>query len=130
MSDPMSERYRISDAELLALKDSSDKSQNNKFPHIDESSSLDESDFACFSEIRDVLSRHGKVERFGVTLLHKHFDMQPNEVLVESVSSASRSMTITPDVIDSSDINTIDTQWYLGSSVPLSVVKCRTKWHS
>jgi hypothetical protein len=39
-------------------------------------------------------------------------------------------MTLEPRVVDTGDVSYIDTQWYLGSSIPLSVVKCRTNWHS
>ncbi|TKA65910.1 hypothetical protein B0A55_10495 [Friedmanniomyces simplex] len=33
--------------------------------------------------IRDVFLKHGMHDRYGVSLLHKHFDLAPNERLVE-----------------------------------------------
>jgi hypothetical protein len=75
------------------------------------------------------LEKHGKLDRFGITLLHDHFQTLTNEVLVEKADVSKRTMTMQPEVIDPSNINAVDTQWYLGSSMPLSLVKCRTSWH-
>lgn len=131
MSDPMSERYKLHAAELdeLRRRSSPESPPENSFSTVEDTSPIDASDMNCFAEIREVLAKHGKLERFGVSLLHKHFDLAPREVLLETTDSKGRSMTIQPAMIDSSDINTIDTQWYLGKSIPLSVVKCRTNWH-
>mgnify|MGYP001196725543 CR=1 FL=1 len=129
MSDPMSERYKLSEQELNELRRKSEPSPVNSFVDVESSSPIDSSDMACFEEIRSVLAKHGKLERFGVTLLHKHFDLKEGEVFLETTDSKNRTMTLEPKIIDSSDIRTIDTQWYLGKSIPLSVVKCRTNWH-
>jgi hypothetical protein len=129
MSDPMSERYTLSDEELEKLRQGAESAPVNDFKPVESVNPIDATDMACFSDIRKVLERHGKLERFGVTLLHKHFDLRPHEAFLETTDVAKRSMTVQPHIIDSSDINTIDTQWYLGKSIPLSVVKCRTNWH-
>jgi hypothetical protein len=44
-----------------------------ELPDIDETAPLDASDHSCMKEIRDVLARHDKLNRFGLTLLHTHF---------------------------------------------------------
>ena len=46
---------------------------------IDEVERLSESDQACFDDIREALRKHGKLQRFGVTLLHSHFPVQDDE---------------------------------------------------
>jgi len=131
MSDPMSERYKLTDIEMDELRRRSEAqaAPDNGFAFVEDAHPIDASDMECFAEIRAVLEKYGKLQRFGVSLLHKHFDLAPGEVLLETTDARNRSMSIQPTIIDSSDIQAIDTQWYLGKSVPLSVVKCRTNWH-
>lgn len=46
-------------------------SQNeDKFEDVEE---FNPEDAALFLELREVLLRHGAVDRFGVALLHRHF---------------------------------------------------------
>jgi hypothetical protein len=120
----------LSADELSALIASQQSRPENHFPMLESSASLNPDDLECFGEIREVLRRYGKLDRFGIALMHKHFDLNDGESLVETTNIEQRSMLLEPVIIDSSDINTIDTQWYLGNAVPLSVVKCRTSWHS
>lgn len=129
MSDPMSERYKLSEEELRILRGASRPAPTTEFAPVADLHSLDASDLECFSALRAVLERFGKLDRFGVALLHRHFDLAQGEVLLEKTDVASRTMSLEPAIVDSSDIGTIDTQWYLGRAVPLSVVKCRTNWH-
>ena len=126
MSDPMSERYKLDSEELAKLRDS----ERGPAPPLDTVAPISADDLSCFEEIKAVLERHGKIDRFGITLLHSHFHMSGQEILLEKSNTASRTMVLEPAIIDSSDISLIDTQWYLGASVPLSLVKCRTNWHS
>lgn len=53
-------------------------------------------DQALFGEIKSVLAKHGALHRFGVTLLHKHFDVFEGERLIESCDAATRTLTIQP----------------------------------
>lgn len=86
-------------------------------------------DLECMQEIRKVLERYDKLDRFGVSLLHQHFPLEPGEVLLERSDFADRSMTLRPAIVDPADTTSIDTQWYLGQSMPLSLVKCQTSMH-
>lgn len=65
-------------------------------PDIDDVEVRSEADDACFAEIRDVLKRHSALGRFGVTLLHQHFDIADDELLVEQVDVDTRTLTIRP----------------------------------
>lgn len=56
-------------------------------------------DVACFNELRDVLAKHNKLDRFGLCLLHKHFDVKPDEILVESCDILNRTLTIRPEKV-------------------------------
>lgn len=69
---------------------------HNHLPHGDVVEQFSENDRECFEEIRDVLKRHGKLDRFGITLLHKHFELQEDEMLVENVDEENRIQTIQP----------------------------------
>ncbi len=83
-------------------------------PDIDAVTPLDAADFACLAEVREVLSRHGRLDRFGVNLLHTHFPMSDDEVLVESCDDAARALTMTvqpKSALDTADI--IPTSWRL-----------------
>lgn len=48
-------------------------------------------DHAVLDAIRGVLLRHGALGRFGVHLLHKHFDLADDEILVEYTDVEART---------------------------------------
>lgn len=56
----------------------------------------EERDGALFEELREVLSKHGALARFGVTLLHRHFELAPDERLVETCDAPTRTLTLRP----------------------------------
>ncbi|MGO7215259.1 hypothetical protein ACCS75_29805 [Rhizobium ruizarguesonis] len=123
--------YKLSEKEIAEIL-SREESSPNKIPllePLEEISPVKEDDMECFAEIREVLIRHGKLDRFGVTLLHSHFQMNPGEILIESTDQKNRTMTLEPAIVDTTQIAGVDTQWYLGNSMPLSLVKCRTSLH-
>jgi hypothetical protein len=73
---------------------------------------LGEPDAACLEEVRAVLARHGALGRFGITLLHDHFDVAPNEVLLETCDERTRTLTISPQQLDPSAAGrVIETSW-------------------
>jgi hypothetical protein len=53
-------------------------------------------DAALMKDLHEVLKKHGAVSRFGVTLLHDHFDVNEDEVLVETHDPQTRTLTIKP----------------------------------
>jgi hypothetical protein len=65
-------------------------------PKIDEVAPVDEGDRAVMDEVRSVLVKHGALQRFGLTLLHSHFDLADDEILVETVDAKERKLTIRP----------------------------------
>lgn len=67
----------------------------NDCPHIDEVEALNPADEKCLEEIATILKKHNKLDRFGVTLLHKHFSVEGDEVLVEMTDEGKRIQTIT-----------------------------------
>jgi hypothetical protein len=85
---------------------------------------LNDGDYDCLVQIREVLKKHGKQERFGVALLHTHFPMQYGEVLVEHTDVESRILTIKP-VRQEEAGRTIETIWMLLDGENRAMMGCR-----
>lgn len=83
---------------------------------------LTERDLACLNEIRDVLQRHNALERFGVWLIHEHFSVAEDEVLIEDVDAAGRLLTIRPKKVADLEGDYIETMWKLSRNEPF--MKC------
>ncbi|EAY26057.1 hypothetical protein [Microscilla marina] len=47
-------------------------------------------------DLHKVLKKHNAVSRFGVTLLHDHFEIDGDEMLIETHDPQSRTLTIKP----------------------------------
>jgi hypothetical protein len=86
--------------------------QWTQIPDISETEPLTVSDRACLREVRDVLSRYGCLDKFGVNLIHKHFDIAPDEILVETIDAENRTLTVQP-VRRGAMPTAIETQWQL-----------------
>jgi hypothetical protein len=98
----------------------------NDLPHIDLVQEVGESDYAIMREIRDVLLRHNALGRFGISLLHKHFEMRDDEVLIESCDEGSRCLTIRPaNQTEIADARSIQTLWQLGDVGDAVLAKCK-----
>ena len=81
---------------------------------IDRIEPIGENDADCLAELYAVLKRHGKHERFGVTLLHKHFAMNDDEVLLEHTDPANRRLVLAPAKLESPEIaRSMQTSWAL-----------------
>ena len=81
----------------------------NNLKHIDEVVPLGEIDTECLVEVRNVLLKHKMLDRFGVALLHKHFDLESDEVLIEYSDEQAKSLTIVAEKLanGSASIGTI-----------------------
>lgn len=105
---------------------------HNAFPHGDAVEPFSEQDMACFAEIRDVLKKHDKLDRFGLTLLHKHFDIEEDEMLVETVNEETRTQIIQPmkkSAVAQMDGQILETSWTLkeGDAVRGCRIACYTQ---
>lgn len=83
------------------------------FPDINDVEPLNDKDHAVLEEIRQVLEKHGAVDRFGVNLIHRHFDIAENEFLLESTDHDQRiQVTKVYDRNEMKDSSKfIQTQW-------------------
>ena len=69
-------------------------------------------DQPIFDEIKAVLERHNAQSRFGVCLLHRHFDVNEGEMLLEECDAENRTLTIQPvNMRQRSDLTYIETNW-------------------
>ena len=57
---------------------------------IDEVRPIDDDDAECLEEIRVVLQKHNSLDRFGIALLHSHFQIADDELLMETTDVAER----------------------------------------
>src|SRR3954468_20041366 len=57
---------------------------------------LSDDDKECFGALKEVLTRYGALQRFGVTLLHSHFPIYDGEMLVEECDQHARTLTLKP----------------------------------
>ena len=94
-------------------------------PGVDEVEPLNEKDRQLFNELHDVLKRHGALRRFGITLLHQHFEIADDEVLLEQADKKNRRQVITPVKSSSlKGINVLETSWRLDTGMPALVCVC------
>jgi hypothetical protein len=87
--------------------------------NIDDVEPLSDADFDVLKDIRDVLRKHGCTSRFGVCLLHKHFELQPGEAALEESHEASRVSTIRV-VPQESCAGAMETAWQFSANADIS----------
>jgi hypothetical protein len=86
---------------------------------------LDADDLACLAELREVLARHGRLRRFAVHLIHKHFELNEREVLVEYTDVERREHRLRVEPRDGPIArHAIPTTWALDGDRPAVVCVC------
>lgn len=97
----------------------------NALVDISEVSPMSDADQELFGELHEVLKKHNALRRFGITLLHQHFEISPDEVLLETTDRQSRTQTIRP-VLKAGihDLEYIETSWRLDTGKPLMACIC------
>ena len=82
-------------------------------PDIEDVPPITETDYAVLREIRDVLARHGALKRFGINLLHRHFDLEPDEILVEYTDVENRTLVsrVETNAVFQNETHAIETNW-------------------
>lgn len=93
--------------------------QYASLPELHEVEALSDKDAECLGEIREVLLRHGKLDRFAIHLVHKHFDLAEDEILCEFTDSENRVLTMRPlKRTDATDL--VETTWRLADGAALA----------
>ncbi len=86
---------------------------------------LDQHDLACMAELREVLMRHGRLQRFALHLVHKHFELAADEVLVEYSDPLAREQLLRVERRDAAVLQSaIPTTWTLAEAQPLVACVC------
>lgn len=86
---------------------------------------LSSEDQPLMRELYEVLRKHGALHRFGITLLHQHFELAPDEVLLESTDRQTRTQTIEPIKIGEVErLDAIETSWRLDTGRPMMACVC------
>jgi len=97
---------------------------------VDDVAPISDQDHDVLAELRDVLRKHGLTDRFGVCLLHRHFELSEGEVLMESTDVTSRVSLV--EVADRNAItgSSIPTMWKFSSDGKITAgTECRQACH-
>ncbi len=100
---------------MTATLSPSEIAQWNHLPNIHDVPPLNDRDRACLDAVRDVLASFGCLDRFGVNLLHRHFEMANDELLIEQVDEAGRRLVtkpVTVEIVREQMPNAYETQWH------------------
>lgn len=97
--------------------------------HVDNVEPLVTSDEKVLQEVRDVLERHNALNRFGVFLVHKHFDMAPDEYILEETDEEARLQTLRVVRGDNPDERTIQTAWQFDKNEITAGTRCVLRCH-
>src|ERR1700709_106299 len=98
----------------------------NSLVDIHDAELRDPGEAACFAELQGVLRKFGLEKKYGVTLLHKHFDLAADEILVEHTDIENRTLVSRPEKVASiPDQNLIEVTWSLDSDEVMGVCSGR-----
>lgn len=78
---------------------------HNMLTHIDEVPLYTDRDKQILLALGEILMSHNAHSKFGISLLHKHYDLNSSEVVVETKSKIDKEFSIS--VFSSMDINTM-----------------------
>jgi hypothetical protein len=93
-------------------KNALEASQFNELLDIDEVQPLSADEMPFVEEFKQLLQKHDKLDRFGLTLLHRHFDLADGEILLEETDTNRRVQEIRPIRAESLPAGTaMETAW-------------------
>jgi hypothetical protein len=86
---------------------------STSLPDITEARPLGAGDERLVADLHEVLVRHDAAGRFGIALLHDHFPVGDDELLMETCDVERRTLTTTPVPLADlgSDGRLIETLW-------------------
>lgn len=97
--------------------------QMNTLPDISQVLPISEDDEKCLQEVEEVLRRHGVLSRFGIALLHTHFQIAEDEILLEECDVNNRTLVCKPVKISHLSEKTIQTIWAFDKSINKACTK-------
>lgn len=90
---------------------------------VDDVERITDQDYVVLNEVKEVLRKHGVMDRFGVCLLHRHFDVKEDELAVEYTDVESRISTIKVESAGTARGPFLETMWRF-SDRPHEVTAC------
>ena len=95
---------------------------------IEDVDPLKDEDHELMNKIRDILVEHGAEDRFGLCLLHRHFDIEDDEYAIEESFERSRESVTKIVKLDKApaidDPEYVPTTWKFSSGEIENVTKC------
>lgn len=99
--------------------------RSNPLPGLDAVAPFSANDEQCLSEVAEVLRKHNCLGRFGINLLHQHFPVGDNEVLLETNNPLDRTLHMRPvNVVELQGLNARVTSWRLDTGKPQMACVC------
>lgn len=100
---------------------------------IEDLEPINEGDIQLMNKIRNLIIEHGAEDRFGLCLLHRHFDVGPGEYAIEESYEKDRKSVVEIKKLDKEplidDPEYIPTTWKFtaenGTHVTLCVKRCQ-----
>ena len=100
----------------------------SEVPEVEDLRPMGERDAAVLADLHEVLRKHGCVDRFGIFLIHKHFEVAPDEIVVEYTDKERREQVT---VVEAARANeepkqgtVIETAWKFDTKSPTAVTVC------
>jgi hypothetical protein len=104
--------------------------QYSQLTDIDDISPINSDDLKCLDEVRSVIMKHKRLDRFGVSLLHKHFEVATDEILVETCDPAARVLVTKPVKLENIPVDRqVQTLWRFDGNSPMICVRDERNVH-
>ena len=98
-----------------------------ELPNINDVPRITESDRECFEAVRQTLVKHGCERRFGLTLLHQHFPVAADEIMLETNDPTDRTLLMRPvKASELAEVKYRETQWRLDGEKATMSCACHT----
>lgn len=93
--------------------------------HFEDIDPIGDEDFEVLKEIRDVLDKHNCLDRFGISLLHRHFEIEDDEYAVEYTDEGTRVSEVRIEKMDQVyEQNSVQTMWRFSKEKTNAIVRC------
>lgn len=107
----------------------------SQLPNIETIKALGTEDRALLKDLAAVFNKHNSLDRIGICLLHQHFPIEKDEILLERTNTSKRVQTITPakSAEVSEEEGLLATSWKLtpeGRAIPLQFCMPRDHYNS
>lgn len=97
---------------------------------INEIDPLTDEDHATLQMVREVLRKRNAIDKFGISLLHDHFDVNDDEILLETNDPVTRTLIIKPyrnEELKEADIDIeengfVQTNWRFDGNDPMNLI--------